>query len=133
MSNWYPLEIIESVNAYAYNIQVCLGKKVGKHPEKGQDKRVVLNLTYGLKDHKVTCDMFFTSYDLGQKQLNRKITMLGAIRKNKPELPIAIVCNINKVLYSKFDSTYNIAVVYYITKRIKFYRVIKIIKIISHS
>ncbi|KAK0141280.1 hypothetical protein N1851_021723 [Merluccius polli] len=35
-----------------------------------------IQLTEGLRGHNVTCDNFFTSYDLGRQLLKRKITML---------------------------------------------------------
>lgn len=37
--------------------------------------------------HSVTCDSFFTSPDVGQHLLKRKITMVDTVQKNKPELP----------------------------------------------
>ncbi|KAI3354195.1 hypothetical protein L3Q82_018733, partial [Scortum barcoo] len=47
----------------------------------------------GLRGHNVTCDNFFTSYELGQELLKRKITMVGTVRKNKPELPPALLAS----------------------------------------
>ncbi|CAB4056464.1 unnamed protein product [Lepeophtheirus salmonis] len=38
--------------------------------------RLVLDLTEGLRCHNVTCDNFFTCYQLGQQFLKRKITMV---------------------------------------------------------
>ncbi|CAJ1074849.1 unnamed protein product [Xyrichtys novacula] len=40
-----------------------------------QGIRVVLDVTEGLRDCSVTCDNFFTSYELGQQLLKRKMTM----------------------------------------------------------
>ena len=35
----------------------------------------------------ITCDNFFTSLSLARKLLEKKLTIVGTIRKNKPELP----------------------------------------------
>lgn len=45
----------------------------------------------GLKGHNITCDHFFTSYAFGQELLLKKLTMVGTIRWNKPELPPALL------------------------------------------
>jgi hypothetical protein len=50
--------------------------------------QVVLDVTDGLRGHNVTCDNFFTSYELSQQLLKIKITMVGTVRKNKPKLPL---------------------------------------------
>ncbi|TWW76230.1 hypothetical protein D4764_13G0008920 [Takifugu flavidus] len=52
---------------------------------------LVLDMTAGLQGHNITCDNFFTSYDLGQELLRRKLTMVGTVKKNKPELPAEIL------------------------------------------
>lgn len=51
--------------------------------------RVVLEMTAGLQGHNITCDNFFTSYALGQELLPppKKKTIVGTVRRNKPELP----------------------------------------------
>ncbi|CAJ1061410.1 uncharacterized protein LOC123485190 [Xyrichtys novacula] len=43
--------------------------------KKNLGMRVVLDVTKGLRDRNVTCDNFFTSYELGQQLLKRKMTM----------------------------------------------------------
>ncbi|XP_055857603.1 uncharacterized protein LOC129920290 [Episyrphus balteatus] len=82
--------------------------------------RVVLALVVGLKGHNLTTDNFFTSYQLGQKLLEKQITLVGTIRKNKPELPPATV-NIKgrPVLSSSFAFTRNTTIVSYIPKKNK--------------
>lgn len=77
--------------SYAWNMQVYTGKPRGGQPERNQGMRVVLDLTTGLQGHTVTCDNFFTSYALGQELLKRKMTMVGTVRRNKPELPSALL------------------------------------------
>ncbi|CAB4058901.1 unnamed protein product [Lepeophtheirus salmonis] len=75
-------------SSYAWKIQVYTGKLADAHPEKkNQGMCGVLDLTEGLRGHNLTCDNFFTSYQLGHQLLKRKITKVGTVRKNKPELP----------------------------------------------
>ncbi|CAB4066848.1 unnamed protein product [Lepeophtheirus salmonis] len=81
----------DAKSSYAWKIQGYTGKLAQGHQEKNQGMRVVLDLTEGLRGHNVTCDNFFTSYQLGQQLLKRKITMLGTVRKNMPELPPALL------------------------------------------
>ncbi|XP_063049276.1 piggyBac transposable element-derived protein 4-like [Engraulis encrasicolus] len=81
----------DSKTAYAWNMQIYTGKPASGVPEKNQGKRVVLDMTKGLRGHNITCDIFFTSYDLAQELLKRKLTMVGTVRKNKPELPPALL------------------------------------------
>nr|XP_042902448.1 piggyBac transposable element-derived protein 4-like [Parasteatoda tepidariorum] len=79
--------------------------------------RVVCDLTYEYSGHNVTCDNFFTSYNLGQLLLKRKMTMLGTIRKNKKELPEQMP---NKEVHSSsFYFTTDTTVVNYIPKKNK--------------
>ncbi|XP_028260881.1 piggyBac transposable element-derived protein 4-like [Parambassis ranga] len=81
----------DAKSSYAWKMQVYTGKLTSGGPEKNQGMRVVLDVTEGLRGHNVTCDNFFTSYELGQQLLKRKITMVGTVRKNKPELPPALL------------------------------------------
>lgn len=94
--------LCDSKSSYAHTMQVYTGKLPGAKPEKNQGMRVVLDLTKGLKGHNVTCDNFFTSYELGQKLLKNKLTILGTIRKNKPELPKNFACHKKMFLHPHF-------------------------------
>lgn len=73
-------------------MQICPRKPTSGWAEKNQGTRVVLDVTEGLRGHNVTCDSFFISYELGQCLL-RKITMVGQVCKNKPELPPALLAS----------------------------------------
>ncbi|KAM4038357.1 LOW QUALITY PROTEIN: uncharacterized protein ACNLHF_016667 [Anomaloglossus baeobatrachus] len=77
----------DAKTSYAWNLQIYTGKSASGIPEKKQGKRVVLDMTTGLHGHIITYDNFFTSYDLGLELLRRKITMVGTVKKTKPELP----------------------------------------------
>ena len=100
--------------SYAWNMQVYTGKSADGVPEKNEGKRVVLEMTAGLRGHKITCDNFFTSYALGQELLQKRLTMVGTVRKNKPELPPALL-NIKDRdrFFSKFAFTNTHALVSY--------------------
>lgn len=79
---------------------------------------MVLDMTAGLQGHNITCDNFFTSYDLGQELLRRKLTMVGRVKKNKPELPAEILQVKDRApLSSKFAFTDTTTAVSYCPKR----------------
>uniref|UniRef100_A0A672L2B3 PiggyBac transposable element-derived protein domain-containing protein n=1 Tax=Sinocyclocheilus grahami TaxID=75366 RepID=A0A672L2B3_SINGR len=81
----------DSSSSYVWNMQIYTGKAADVKSEKNQGIRVVLDMTDGLEGHTVTCDNFFTSYGLGEELLRRKMTMIGTVRSNKPELPPALL------------------------------------------
>ncbi|KAJ8384204.1 hypothetical protein AAFF_G00207520 [Aldrovandia affinis] len=105
-------------SSYAWNMQIYTGKAIDGRPEKNQGMRVVLDMTAGLRGHNITCDNFFTSYALGQELLKRKLTMVGTVRKNKPELPPALLSTERRAeLSSKFAFTATHSLVSYVPKR----------------
>ncbi|XP_037397808.1 uncharacterized protein LOC119264150 [Pygocentrus nattereri] len=77
----------DAASSYVWNLQVYTGKCNGGAPEKNQVMRVVLNMAQGLSGHNITCQNFFTSHQLGQDLLKRKLTMVGTVRKGRSELP----------------------------------------------
>lgn len=110
----------DAKSSYAWNLQVYTGKPPGGAPEKNQGMRVVLEMTEGLQGHNITCDNFFTSYRLGDALQERKLTMLGTVRKNKPELPSEILKMQGRPLHSsKFAFTEKTTLVSYCPKRNK--------------
>ncbi|KRY39435.1 hypothetical protein T01_91 [Trichinella spiralis] len=56
--------------------------------------RIVTDLTKGLKGCNVTCDNFFTSYQLAVELRKRKLPVLGTIIKDKGVLPqeLLVMC-----------------------------------------
>eukprot|EP00064_Thunnus_orientalis_P008545 superscaffoldBa00001024_g8568 len=62
-------------SSYAWEMQVYTGKLTSGGPEKNQGMRVVLDVTDGLRGCNVTCYNFFTSYELSQQLLRRKVTV----------------------------------------------------------
>ncbi|XP_053351170.1 piggyBac transposable element-derived protein 4-like [Clarias gariepinus] len=90
----------DAKSSYAWNMQVYTGKLPGGASEKNQGIRVVLEMSEGLQGHNITCDNFFTSYRLANELQKRKLTMLGTIRRNKPELPSEILKMQGRSLHS---------------------------------
>ncbi|XP_069017652.1 piggyBac transposable element-derived protein 4-like [Embiotoca jacksoni] len=107
-------------SSYAWKMQVHTGKPRSGGSEKNQGMRVVLDVTEGLGGRNVTCDNFFTSYELGRELLKRNVTMVGTVRKNKPELPPALLTpKDRRVFSSKFAFTPTTALVSYFPKKNK--------------
>ncbi|XP_027132677.1 piggyBac transposable element-derived protein 4, partial [Larimichthys crocea] len=108
-------------SSYAWKMQVYTGRKPRGGSEKNQATRVVLDVTEGLTGRSITCDNFFTSYELAQRLLlENNNTLLGTVRKNKPELPDALLAlRGRRVLSSKFAFTRDTALVSYLAKKNK--------------
>ncbi|XP_032419785.1 piggyBac transposable element-derived protein 4-like [Xiphophorus hellerii] len=110
----------DAKSSYAWNMQMYMGKLPRGIPEKNQGMRVVLDLTVGLREHNVTCHNFFTFYELDHQLLKRKMTMVGTVRKNKPELPHALLSIRGRAVFSsKFAFTPTTTLVSYLPKRNK--------------
>ncbi|XP_051574823.1 piggyBac transposable element-derived protein 4-like [Myxocyprinus asiaticus] len=108
----------EAQTNYAWNMQMYTGKSPGEAPVKNQGMRVVLDMAEGLNGHNITCDIFFTSYALGEELLKKKVTMLGTVRKNKPALPSELLAMKNrKVKPSVFAFTGRATVISYCPKK----------------
>ncbi|XP_027874871.1 piggyBac transposable element-derived protein 4-like [Xiphophorus couchianus] len=108
----------DAKTSYVLNMQVYTGKPAGGAPEKNQGTRVVLDMSNGLRGHNITCDNFFTSYNLGQELLKRKLTMVGTVRKNRAELPAELLVTKNRDPHSSmFAFTDNTALVSYCPKK----------------
>lgn len=112
--------LCDNETSYVWNIQPYLGRPINQPREKDQGLRVVLDLSYGLKGHNITCDNFFSSYKLGQMLLKRNLTMVGTMRRNKPSIPPILLQTKNKEVYaSTFAFTNDTMLVSYIPKRNK--------------
>ncbi|XP_042178792.1 uncharacterized protein LOC121846651 [Oncorhynchus tshawytscha] len=98
--------VCDAKSSYVWKMQVYTGKAAGGGPKKNQGMRVVLDLKKGLSGRNVTCDNFFTSYELGQRLLERDLTVVGTVRKNKAKLPPALLESKGRqVLSSRFAFT----------------------------
>ena len=81
--------ICDSTTSYVWNMQIYSGKNPKQGREANQGERVVLQMTEQIagSGRNITADNFFTSLSLARKLKQRKLTYVGTIRKNKPELP----------------------------------------------
>ena len=81
--------ICEANTSYAWKMQVYTGKNPAVGREVNQGARVVKDLVKEIENsgRNITCDNFFTSIPLARDLLKKKLTLVGTIRKNKPELP----------------------------------------------
>lgn len=90
----------DSETSYAWQMQVYTGKSVSGNQEKDPGPRVMLDVTEGLRRHTIFCDHSFTSHALSQELLKRRLTMVGIIGKNKPELPPALLATEGRACFS---------------------------------
>ncbi|KAF2904214.1 hypothetical protein ILUMI_01962 [Ignelater luminosus] len=69
--------------SYCKNLQVYLGKR-GNAPERDQEERVVLDMVSVLgPGYGITTDNFFTSLELDEELIDKKLTICGTLRRNK--------------------------------------------------
>ena len=63
------------------------GKDGGSGQESNQGKRIVLDLVEVIENsgQNIACDNFFTDLSLARKLLQKKLTLVELMRKNKPD------------------------------------------------
>nr|XP_012148640.1 PREDICTED: piggyBac transposable element-derived protein 4-like [Megachile rotundata] len=105
--------------SYICNLQVYTGKGLDNVREKDQGLRVVKDLTQPYKGswRGITTDNFFTSVGLAKYLLESKLTLLGTVRKNKPDTPAEISVKSRPEKSSMFAFTKDITMVSYIPKK----------------
>ena len=83
----------------------CKCKDAGSCRETNQGTRVVLDLVEDIEKSgkNITCNYFFTNLSLARKLLQKKLTLVGTMRKNKPELPMEFTVakgrNVNSIVF----------------------------------
>lgn len=115
--------LCDSDTYYAYNLEMYVGRNRNCQPEVNQGEHVVLTLTEGLNGRNVTCDNFFTSHSLATELKKRQMTIVGTVRKNRKELPPALITMKSKPpLHSEFlfDHKLRATVVSYVPKKNRF-------------
>ncbi|XP_063348689.1 piggyBac transposable element-derived protein 4-like [Pelmatolapia mariae] len=104
--------------SYAWRLQVYTGRAAGELAEVNQGMRVVLQMTDGLQGHVVTCDNFFTSFELAEELLKNKMALDGTIRQNKTEIPPVLRQTRGRAVYSStFAFSLKHTLVSYIPRR----------------
>jgi hypothetical protein len=73
---------------YLYNAKIYTGKE-GTQPVRDLGSKTVLTLTEPIMNscRNITMDNWFTSVPLAEKLLEKKLTCVGTIKKNKPDIP----------------------------------------------
>lgn len=79
-SNAHSSSICQKPGKYGIKIQI----PAGGDPQKKQVKHEVLDMRAGLQGHNIICDNFFT---LARSCYRKKLTMVGTVRQNRPDLP----------------------------------------------
>lgn len=90
---------------YAWKIQLYTGQPDRALAlERYQGQWVMFHVTKGLEhSHNVTCGNFFTSYELGRLLLERGLTLVGTVHKNRPEDPPTLLATDgSRAMLSKF-------------------------------
>ena len=103
---------------YVKNYETYTGKQ-GLKPEKEQGRKVVLRLSSCLSSgHSITTDNFFTSYKLALQLLDKNITLLGTMRRNRKEIPKVMLPDKRRAIESSiFRFTSDITLVSYVPKK----------------
>lgn len=91
--NKYGIKVYALVDAkmyYTYNLEIYAGKQpVGPYETSNKPKDVVARLAEPIfyTGRNITCDNWFCSIELCQFLREKKLSLLGTMRKNKPQLP----------------------------------------------
>ncbi|CAF1557825.1 unnamed protein product, partial [Rotaria sordida] len=105
------------LNAFPY-----IGRQPGQEKQKHIGESVVLELLkpfYG-SNRNVTMDNFFTSVSLAKNLQTKNLTLIGTLRKNKPEIPIEFLSNkTREVGSSLFGFEDNLTLVSFVPKNNK--------------
>lgn len=88
---------------YAYNCIPYTGMLDGVR-EKNQGQLVVLELCENLSNRNITCDNFFTLFELAKKLKTQRMTLVGTFRKNRKELPPILVDVRRKPIYTTVEA-----------------------------
>lgn len=112
--------LCDSTTSYVMNIQAYTGRQKGQPPEKNQGERVVHDLVEVVKGtgRNITTDNFFTSVPLARQLITKKLSLVGTLRKNKPEIPPEFLPARNREVNSSlFGHQDNMTLVSYVPKK----------------
>lgn len=122
--NKYGLKIYALVDAkmfYTYNLDIYAGKQPeGPFDVSNKPKDVVARLAEPIfqTGRNITCDNWFSSIELLEFLKQKKLSMLGTIRKNKPQLPPEFVVTKSRAVKSNlFCFSTNCSLVSYVPKK----------------
>ncbi|CAF1543551.1 unnamed protein product [Adineta ricciae] len=107
---------------YTFNAFPYIGRQPDQRRQSHIVAKVVLELLESLygSDRNVTMDKFFPSVPLARELQMKKITLIGTLRKNKPELPLEFQSNKNREADSSlFGFENDLTLVSYVPKHHK--------------
>lgn len=125
--NKYGIKIFALADArmfYTANLEVYVGQQPeGRFQISNRPTDVVYRLCEPIYDsgRNLTIDNWFTSIELVNKLYQKKITVVGTIRKNKRELPVEFTKPKHPVNTSMFGFNQHITLVSHVPKKIKMY------------
>lgn len=114
--------VVDSKTMYSFNMEIYPGKQPeGPYNLLNNPHPLVMRLMEPILDsgRNLTIDNFFTSVPLAKDLLNRKITLVGTLRKNKREIPPEMLSNKRKEYDSLFGFTKELTIVSYVPKKRK--------------
>jgi hypothetical protein len=90
--------ICDLESKYVLNLRPYLGACLQEHDSQGSDllgENIVKRLSEFcyFKGHNITCDNYFTTYNLAMHLFEKKTTLIGTIKKNKRELHSSVKIN----------------------------------------
>lgn len=86
---------------YGLKVWVLADTEIGGKSERGQDKRVVLDLISDLGfGYGIATDIFFTTLELAEELLNRKLTLTGTFGKTKTFFPLEFMPSKSRPVFS---------------------------------
>jgi hypothetical protein len=105
---------------YAVDAEIYVGRQPGEPVQQGLGANVVKKLTITLRNsgRNVTMDNFFTSVPLAKELLNEQLTLVGTMRKNKPDVPPVMQQNRTRLQFSsEFGFNDKVTMVSYVPKK----------------
>lgn len=109
----------DAENHFAHNAEIYSGRKPNQPPETGLALKIVHKLLepfYG-SGRNVTVDNFFTSIPLAEQLLLKDLTLVGTLKKNKPEVPPAFKLASRDIHSSLFGFSGLLTMASYIPKK----------------
>lgn len=95
--------LCDSKMFYVSNLEIYCGKQPqGQFESSNSPTDVVLRLIepFKNKNRNLTTDNWYTSYPLAQKLFEKKLTLVGTLKKNKAEIPPELLPNKNRPINS---------------------------------
>lgn len=114
----------DSFSFYPLQGQIYTGMSSTGERDVKQGERIVKDLCvslYGGTGRNITCDNFFTTYDLAQSLMtDHNLSLLGTVNKRRRFVPNEFMANKNRVVLSSlFASSNNVTMCSYVPKKNK--------------